>query len=708
MKIDLHCHTKATKKGDGDARNVTPELFREKAANADVKIVAITNHNHFDLEQYNTLRDAVKDFCQVWPGVEIDVQGKTKWHLIVVSNPENVKLFTAQVAGLFIGKNLDKCALSMEEVFGALNCCDVIYIPHYHKSPGIKEEDRRRLSELVGDEARIFLELSNHRSLGVYTNYGYRSIIGSDVKDWNTYDQCEFAELKLPVESFSQFCLLAKRDEAIVETLLNKKQSLTLIGKPHESVSVEIKLYQDVNIFFGPKGTGKSELVKSLLSGMSSRGLSCVSYIAQERGEEFKRLTSTAGMERDITKVRAPLCDEEFCVIAGWKDTNATPFEQYMNWYQTRENSANKQRMKITEASALSFTKTEKYNQHKEDRSLIGRISENIGEIDLDEYLNEDTKTKLVQLLMELERRITSAREKDLIDEHSTKLTNTTISKIKEHADRSTDTVSKPSTTGLIEYAENRMTLLHAVTSILETLLLPEYNEKEYLGELEDKGQIFINYRYRFLQASGSYTKEFDSSIGINRLKDIVAALKAIKENIFADDMASQVDDLNQKLQEADITSIKPFLGISKFVCDENGNEYTASNGEQGILLLQRALQKDADAYFLDEPELGMGGSYIDANIRPLIVNLARRRKYVVVATHNANIAVRTLPYTSIFRTHENGQYFTYIGNPFNDALVNIEDQSDIRSWAEECLHTLEGGNEAFYERRDIYESKNN
>ena len=75
---------------------------------------------------------------------------------------------------------------------------------------------------------------------------------------------------------------------------------------------------------------------------MSSRGLSCVSYIAQERGEAFKKLTSTAGMERDVTKVQAPLCDEAFSIMTDWKDTNATPFERYMNWYKTRENSANK------------------------------------------------------------------------------------------------------------------------------------------------------------------------------------------------------------------------------------------------------------------------------------------------------------------------------------------------------------------------------
>lgn len=133
--------------------------------------------------------------------------------------------------------------------------------------------------------------------------------------------------------------------------------------------------------------------------------------------------------------------------------------------------------------------------------------------------------------------------------------------------------------------------------------------------------------------------------------------------------------------------------------------EYKPSNGEKGILLLQRVLSKDADAYFLDEPELGMGNTYIDSNIRPMISGLGKQRKIVVVATHNANIAVRTLPYMSIFRTHKNGVYKTYMGNPFNDRLVNIDDCTDVLSWTTESLRSLEGSREAFYERKDIYES---
>ena len=81
MLIDLHCHTKQIKKGDGKARNVTKELFRQKIEEADIKIVGITNHNAFCFDQYKELKDSVKEICQVWPGVEIDISGDPKYHL---------------------------------------------------------------------------------------------------------------------------------------------------------------------------------------------------------------------------------------------------------------------------------------------------------------------------------------------------------------------------------------------------------------------------------------------------------------------------------------------------------------------------------------------------------------------------------------------------------------------------------------------------
>ena len=73
MLIDLHCHTKASKRGDGQKRNVDAATFVSEVSRAGVGIVAITNHNAFDLDQFNEFVCAANGAFQVWPGVELDV-----------------------------------------------------------------------------------------------------------------------------------------------------------------------------------------------------------------------------------------------------------------------------------------------------------------------------------------------------------------------------------------------------------------------------------------------------------------------------------------------------------------------------------------------------------------------------------------------------------------------------------------------------------
>ena len=49
MKIDIHAHTKKSKSGDAPTREITPKDFCETIQSTDVGIIAITNHNVFDL-----------------------------------------------------------------------------------------------------------------------------------------------------------------------------------------------------------------------------------------------------------------------------------------------------------------------------------------------------------------------------------------------------------------------------------------------------------------------------------------------------------------------------------------------------------------------------------------------------------------------------------------------------------------------------------
>lgn len=707
MKIDFHCHTKQIKSGDGEGRNVTPELFYEKIMNADVRIVAITNHNVFDYEQYLVLRDTVTEICAVWPGVEIDIQGSNnkKFHLIVVANPDNAKIFANRVTELFSGRNLETCKLTLQEVYDALNCCDVIYISHFHKTPEISEEDRLALQNIVGDSSRVFGETADHRSLGVFANHDFNVLIGSDVKDWNHYEECSFAELRLPVDSFAQFCLLAKRDNVVVDTLRNKKQTYELIASPYKNVKFPLQVYADINIIFGQKGTGKSEILRSLYFDMLSKGIACEMYVGSEKDEDFSDLLKIKDMEQDLTMVGASDCESEFRAIFEWCDSVPTLLDNYTNWYRTKDNNANKSRMKITEASNMGEPDLPLLGERTNDLENIKSVIEGIARINTEKYFSTEDAVAIKELLERLRRSIRESLQMDIIEKFAYHLANYSIERIKLHADKNSDTVSKPSSSGFRDFANGRLKIKERIESILKNLELLETNVREYIGELDGKGKIYINKRFRML-CSASKAVEF--KIGIMGLRELVALLSKAREQIFTTDLPAILATFTEKCRELKVTSLKAFLGISKQIVLESGDEYKPSNGEKGILLLQQKLGREADAYFLDEPELGMGNSYIDTNIRPLITLLAKRHKVVVVATHNANIAVRTLPYTSIFRVHQNGTYTTYVGNPFNDLLVNIEDAQDIKSWTTESMHTLEGGKEAFYERKNIYESKNN
>jgi len=121
------------------------------------------------------------------------------------------------------------------------------------------------------------------------------------------------------------------------------------------------------------------------------------------------------------------------------------------------------------------------------------------------------------------------------------------------------------------------------------------------------------------------------------------------------------------------------------------------------MLNLHSELTEDKDVYLLDEPEKSLGNEYINDVIIPLINDKSRQGKKIFISTHDANIAVRTLPYNSIYRRHDKDGYATYVGNPFSNNLICQEDQSKVLDWQKISMKTLEGGEAAFGERGKIY-----
>ena len=707
MRIDLHCHTKKVKTGDAYTRNVTKDKFFQKVIEAEVKIIAITNHNQFDYMQYKEFKDVTEGYCDIWPGVELDIIGKAdqkgnckRGHLIVIANPKNVELFNTQVQELVNDEDVNTFQIGVKKVYETLGKCDCIYIPHFHKEPKLSDEDIQELGELLPDSSRLFKETSDYRSLGVFSNFDYSVIIGSDVQDWNKYETSKFADIRLPVQTFEQFCLLAKKDVQIIDTLLNQKRKKYIPVSPYKKVNFKLPFYEDINIIFGQKGTGKTELLESLKKYYIENGIAMESYKGNEKDSDFSKMLKVNDIIATPDKLQLDSMRQQFIDVYNWKEELPTSFEKYISWMETKDNNKNKGRMKITEC--VHIEEGVRDRKLESDYKYLKEFTESTFEkIDIEKYLDEQERTTLMLLLGKLCENINDAKMQKWNSDKSIKLTNWSIDKIKAIADKCSDTISKPSSVGFYDFAMGRFKLFENVEEICSTFSVEDKVEKEYLGNLEEKGDIYIQTRYRMLTKE-SRTDEFKQ--GITVLRNCKLVIDGIKKAVLAENISEEVSKF-QEFYDDGIKDIGAFIGVSKETALENGEIYRPSNGERGILLMQKLLDSESDVYILDEPELGMGNSYITSNILPKLTDLAKRRKTVIIATHNANIAVGTLPYISILRTHENGIYKTYVGNPFYDELRNIDDETDTKNWTQESMHTLEGGKTAFYDRKDIYES---
>lgn len=704
MKIDLHCHTKKTKKSDGINRNVDVVTFSKYMKDLDIKIVAITNHNLFDKKQYEEFAESVKDYTMVWPGIELDInqQPEKNGHMIVICDPNQYKEFDE-----IINKGIDDVenySITLKELWEKTKKINCIYIAHYYrKKPEIKEKELINFKNCGIEDYRIFKEPSNYRTLGVFATFNNNVIIGTDVQDWNKYKECNFSELKLPVDSFEQFLLLSKKESTIINTLLNKKGKEKFPLKPHSSVTIEIELYKDINVIFGDKGTGKTEMLKSLEQYMKNNNYNVITYYGNEKDSEFDNIIKIDTYSIDDSGIYVENLKPYFTFISDWKDINPTNLEDYIEWYQTKDNNKNKQSLNICKLFGDQTYSDKKYKEYALRYSKILEMVKFFNLYDYSDLIGSEEFNKFKEIIASMESFERKNKEDEWVEQESKILSNKTIDEVKKISTQYAQSKSVPSEAGIFKFINNRIELKKSLEKIIKALNNNDVIKKDYLGNLAEKGNIYKYTRFKYLDSNGEKSKADEYKTGtIQNLRNYKNLLANALDNIYTDKLIECI----KEIQEFDFKVIdgKEFIGVSKFVGDENGNIYKPSQGEKSMLLLNMRLNSESDNYILDEPELSLGNQYISDVIVPHLINIANANKRIVIATHNANIAVRTLPYLSIFRKHNNGVYNTYLGNPFTNKLIENLDKSEL-DWKEESLNILEGGEEAFGERSYIYDA---
>lgn len=710
MKIDVHTHTKKTKQGDSEHRNIDVARFAEIIKATDVRILAITNHNHFDINQYNQFQKEVDDICQIWPGVELDIlEEERRAHLIVIVNPQNAETFSRIVNELVGDTSPDNYTIGINEIVANFDSLDAIYIAHYHsKKPSLMDRDVDKLIGLVCNPQRVLKEATNSISAGIYISHGHNSIYGSDVQNWDEYieDSKKLPELRLPVESFEQFCLLIDKDTITIETILDKKSRETVPLYPFGVAElIEIDVYNDINIIFGSKGTGKTEILKALSNYYNGKGFKTEVY--ESNAQKLDDVYDLKGnlFNIDIEGLGIDSCSKEISLLKNFTEKGITSISSYLRYYSSEATN------KISQSIKVNLFTPDDENSAKRNFEGINTGLKKF--LDFRKYFNTDEKLKEIigeELFQELDSiiakiltKINIESEKRLLDYRTISLFNKLIEVFVSEISKKTGMPEKPMKTGFYEYASNRILIEKTVNKILDNITRVISIPDEYVGDLGEKGKLYC--KTNICIQNGNFTdRKYTTVSKVNKTpqKNIASQIETISKYIYSNILFEKIAELKSIEGSETITSINDLLLFYRHF-SLNDQVYSPSNGESSMVLLHNELMKDKEIYLIDEPEKSLGNDYISEIIVPLVKERAKSGKKVIIATHDANIAVRTLPYNSIYREHDVTGYYTYSGNPFSNNLVcNSSEKSDL-DWKIISMKTLEGGKSAFGERGKIY-----
>ncbi len=711
MKIDIHTHTRKCKSGDAATREIAPEDFCSSILSTEVRVVAITNHNVFDLAQFEDIRARIGTAAQVWPGVEFDVyDDKTKGHLLVITSPGLAGKFSAAVIALTNGHTPDSFRVTIPEVLARFDSMGPIYVAHYkQKRPSVSDEMLAVLEAGAKNKWCILKEVSNAISAGIHISHGRSSIYGSDIHDWTKYTETarELPDLRLPIDSFEHFCLLLQKDPTTINTAMHRKTCETLTLVPFEDKkTLSIKVFDDINILFGPKGTGKSKILEAIAKHYTKNGIDA--RVFESAADRLDDIFDVRGknLSLNLNTYDISYCQDEIQVVRQAGEVDVTSTTKFKVFFETAASNKNAKKILLKDIDTEEAGDAKRsFTKHYETTLKIGDFAELLEsdplikkELLADEFVE---LKRLVGLLLE---RLSSKEWSDYVDWKEITFLNSAIAKFRKEVERKTGSPAKPTTTGFREYAMNRIRVAVSALAILKSLKTAIASDQEVIGDLgSGKGELKFVTQYLF--QDGHVTDGELSSItkvkkGLQ--KKFAIALLDVLKHAFQDDLFKFVSDLNDIEDVEEVSTVYELLMFKRhFTLD--GVPYRPSSGEASMVMLQKELGEDKDVYILDEPEKSLGNEYINDVIVPLIKERAKSGRRVFISTHDANIAVRTLPYCSIYRTYGPEGYRTFVGNPFTNNLVNLDDHTMLHNWKDVSMRTLEGGKDAFGERGKIY-----
>ena len=647
----------------------------EYVKSAELDAIAITNHDIFDLQQFNEIVEKVE--CAVFPGIEINLD---KGHVLIISENENLADFQLKTQAVSDKIQAIGDSITVEElvnIFGNLN--NYLVIPHYEKRPAISGDTLKSLREFISagevDSPKKFIRMAKDEN-------EIAPVIFSDVRisegmrkfpTRQTFIDC--GDLSLRSLKFSL------RDRNKVALSKSEGNSLFQVFDDGQNLSTGL------NIVLGARSSGKTVTLNQI-----NKDCENVKYIPQFSLVQRDDANYEKEFNADVARKKSTFSDKHLA-----------PFKTVLDDALNVDPAINKRKVEDYLETLLKLSdEAEKLDAF----SKVALFNESQFEIGVDIVLN-DLIGSVRQLIENIEYR-------EIIDKHvDVKNLKALACELIELLWSKTYEIKKKGfVNDIVRNVKSKLQLRTSATQVKDVDLYKVLIEHKKAFKFNEIAKLLQSEKVIFEQNFQGFKvickqRTFE---GAGEIKKVSGQRVA-----FSDAYREYSNPFNYLTALKGNESLTPSEFYKYFACIEyeilNKDGFKVSGGERSEFRLLQEI-KDAQNYdylLIDEPESSFDNIFLKGEVNQILKEISKTMP-VVIVTHNSSVGASInadyIVYTSKESEGENIIYRRYSGHP-SDKELRSNDGKMINNF-QVTLNSLEAGEDAYIERRGAYESIKN
>lgn len=672
-KVDLHMHTVPT---ISEAHFVfSLEKLSEYVKSAELDAIAITNHDLFDLQQFNEINEKLD--CVVFPGIEVNLD---KGHVLIISENEHLDDFQLKTQAVSNKIKIVGDSITVDElvgIFGDLN--NYLIIPHYEKRPAISGDTLDHIRDYISagevDSPKKFVRMAKDDAEITPVLFSDARIIEGMKKfpTRQTYIDCGDLSLKS-----LKFSLRDRNKVALSELDGNSLFQVFDDGQ---------KLSTGLNIVLGSRSSGKTVTLTQI-----SKDCENVKYIPQFSLVQRDDASYEKEFNADIARKKSSFADKH---LGAFK----TVLDDVLNV------DLGINRRKVDEYLE-TLLKLAEESEKLDAFSKVSLFNESQFEVGIDKVLN-DLIGSVRQLIENIEYR-------EIIDKH------VDVSNLKALAceliellwSKAYERKKKGWVNDIVRDVKSKLQLRTSATQVKEVDLYRVLIEHKKVSKFNEIANLLQTEKVIFEEHFQGFKvickqRAFE---GAGEIKNVSGQKVA-----FSDAYREYSNPFKYLAELKGNESLTPSEFYKYFACIEyeilNKDGYRVSGGERSEFRLLQEI-KDAQNYdylLIDEPESSFDNLFLRGEVNQMLKEISKTMP-VVIVTHNSSVGASInadyIVYTSKEVVGNNIVYRRYSGHPSDKELYSI-DGKKINNF-QVTMNSLEAGEVAYMERRGAYESIKN